>query len=434
MKVQLILTPLEDKSEIIDTWHMPLGLVSLANSIKDLADVEILGGDHLSLEEIIKRLCPGGITGISYTSLSARNVNPIATAAKNMGNFVVVGGQAATASPYDLFTLPGVDAVVVHDGEVPLRMLIERRLTGLSLIPNLYFRDGDNIQKTQVQDQDYPLDQFSPIYQRNLEGIDIDLYKSGVSSNSLLNITANSPINFVSQRGCVRRCSFCSRQDKKHISRDPKNVIAEIRHLQELGFDYVVDNCDTWAFNTEWVRNFSRQYTPEVGMMVFADIRDMNHETLEAMKRCGIDNVLYGVESGSEEILRQNFKAYSKRRIIDTIKHTTDARIKVSASFVLGLLGETSSTLEETEQVIDQLMQFEGVRSYANIIIPLPGSLLWAEFNSQSHQNSLEYDLDSVRRSYLENCTSINLDQLLDLRDRINTCSGLNPRQLEYAR
>jgi anaerobic magnesium-protoporphyrin IX monomethyl ester cyclase len=437
MKLQLIKAPITDLPAV-DRWYMPLELISLANSVHDVCEVEILDGTLLSKEEIIKKI-DADIAGITFTSLSVSNAKEIAEIAKSKNSFVVFGGQAASANPDGLFQIPETDAVIVHGGETSLRTLIENNLKNLEKVPNLHYRQNQNIENTFSQKE--PLDKFYTILDRKKGGLNIEDYiNSYHSSTTFPHIRPSRPTNIFSQRGCPRTCSFCARQDKEHTKRDPKNVVNEIAYLKkEFKIDYLFDISDTWAKDENWMKDFLNLYDAEnIPMTVFADIRDIIKEKLNIMRKCGIDHILFGVESGSEEILKNNGKFYTREKIVETIAATVDSGIKVSASFVVGLLGENKKTLSETESLVPEIVRFGNVHPYVNIIIPLPGSRLWAKFVENEQMKSkygsfFNYDLDEARMDFLKEQTSLKLYELEEFRDRINLCFGLE-KTIEYAR
>jgi len=437
MKVQLVSAPLKDSGGF-DEWYMPLGLLSLANSLNGVSEVEILDGTQMNLEEILGRT-EGDLVGITYTTLSVANVRPIAQQAKSNGGFVIVGGQAATVDPGLLLQMPEIDAVVVYDGEPTLRTLVQNRLSNLDAVPNLVYRANGSLKKTTPKR--IQLDQYYKTLDRNIGGLNIEDYiRSFPESNTLINIEAKRPTNIFSQRGCWRTCSFCARQDKGYRTRDPKNVVKEIRELRERhGVDYVVDCSDTWA-KKQWVDAFRKAYDSSLDtrMMVFANVTDIDEEIARKMAEVNVDNVLYGVESGSERILRTNGKLFTREDVLRAAGLATQRGIKVSASFVLGLLGEDERSLEETYSLIEELGEIKGVRAYANVLIPLPGSPLWKNFMGDPRmmvkysKRGLDYNLEETRKDFLATCTDVDLPPLMELRDQINSRFGL--RALEYAR
>lgn len=436
MKVQLVKIPITELQKV-DQWYMPLELISLANAMQGVADVEILDGTHLSKEDIINNI-DADIVGISYTSLSSRNIKEISDIAKRKGSFVIFGGQAATAKPNDLFNIPETDVVIVHAGEYSLRKIIENNLKNLEEIPNLYYRQNGQVIKTEIRKES--LENYG-ILDRAIGRLNIEDYiEKYPSTTTFPHLKLIRPTNIFSQKGCPRSCSFCARQDKEHLSRKPEEIVEEIKELKnKYKIDYLFDVSDTWAKDLSWIKKFQEVYSnqPKIPMTVFADIRDITKEKLEIMKEIGIDHILYGVESGSDTILKLNGKPYTKQNIKKIISETINSGIKVSTSFVIGLIGENTNTLSETQELISNI-SWENVHTYVNVIIPLPGSKLWSEFTKDTrmkkkYANSLEYDLESVRKDFLQRHTDLTLSKLIDFRDKINHEAGLE-KMLEYAR
>jgi len=434
MKMQFINVPAD---KFPDPWYMPLGQILLGNAIKDISDVEILDGTIISRKEILNRI-DADVVGINYTTLSVKNIPEFVKVAKAKGSYVVFGGHAATAEPLSLFELPETDAVVVGSGETALRNLLENKLNP-SQSPNTYYRKNGQIIKPSKQIDD-PLPHSFKSFSRHIHGLDVEKYlENYVKTTTFPHIVANRPMNILSQKGCPERCSFCARYDKKIKRRNPKDVIDEINYLiDEYRIDYVFDTADTWALGSKWIDEFSQMYSPQIPMSIFANIRDITLNKLDKMKKCGIENILFGIESGSEKILKSNGKRYSLQRIKDVVKQTTQRGISVSGSFVIGLIGEDYKSLNETTQLIDELSVNEKFHPYMNIIIPLPGSPLWKDFTMDKkfidkYNNSLSYNLKETRSDFLNARTSVELGDLRKVRDSLNLKAGLET-QVEYAR
>ena len=94
-KIQLLKAPLDDGHPSIDEWYLPLELLQLARAVgTNNIDVEILDGTHLTIDEIINRLDPDSkFVGVTFTSLSIKSLRSIASVAKRIGLFVVLGGR-----------------------------------------------------------------------------------------------------------------------------------------------------------------------------------------------------------------------------------------------------------------------------------------------------------------------------------------------------
>jgi radical SAM superfamily enzyme YgiQ (UPF0313 family) len=74
----------------------------------------------------------------------------------------------------------------------------------------------------------------------------------------------------------------------------------------------------------------------------------VDKEMLKKMKEAGCWNLVYGVESGSQKILDFVNKRISTETIKKTFKITHEVGMNASASFMVGLPGETWETVEET--------------------------------------------------------------------------------------
>jgi hypothetical protein len=444
--IQLVRCPVDDPNVAADQWNMPLDLLLLAGTIDGTIPVEIVDGSLLSLDEVREKLSRNAsCVGFTYSALSSHTLNLLASDSKERGSFVIIGGQPATGAARSLINESFIDAVCIADGIPVVKSLAEQMVRGkidVTQIPNVLTRTKDGtVIATKHEDEDVWSEKIPP---RDTGGLVPDLYLSEYpETNTLINMGGRRAINIFSKRGCPYTCSFCARQDKRIRCRDPKLVAAEIRNLITCHeVDYILDTSDTWV-NIEWAKKFADELRCDglqpVPMMVFADSRHISPAACWAMKQCGIDSVLLGVESGSERILRENSKFTTKEAIISAVDLLVRFNIRVSCSFVLGLLGEDERSLDETLDLCSELVSKPGVVCYGNVIMPLMGSPLWAKVFGTSRTwpssitRALDYDLTAVREIYVEQATKIR-----DLNILQDACKALlhlsHLEELEYAR
>ena len=418
-KIQLIRCPIDDLTIAADQWNMPLDLLTVADAIDRRCEVEVIDGTLLGLEGVIGRIDPNAeCIGLTYTALSAKSLKTLLPLCKSNGAFVLLGGQPATAAARSLILEENIDAICVGDGQPTMSVLSQQIANGsidLKVIPNLLLRDNGDIIETDRRSDDV-WNQRIP--RRDFGGLEPKRYLSFYpDTNTLLNIGGENATNIFSKRGCRRQCSFCARQDKQQRFRSPALVANEIRCLADTyDIDYILDTSDTWV-DFDWGTEFSREREKagieHIGMMVFADVRDITAEVSQMLVSCGVDSVLFGVESGSERILRRNGKNMTRQQIIDAVDRLVYNDIKVSCSFVLGLLDEDEDSLAETIGLTRELNQRAGVLCYGNTIMPLMGSWLWkSAFPSDRNWPSfitraLDYDLQSTRELYVSVATNV---------------------------
>ena len=111
-----------------------------------------------------------------------------------------------------------------------------------------------------------------------------------------------------------------------------------------------------------------------VEIRVYGDIRDITPESVNLMKELNVVSILVGIESGSEEILIKNNKAMSHNQIIQAIQLLAKNRISICPAYVLGLLGESETSLAQTFEMSREIDMFGNVQTcYWNFITRLPG-------------------------------------------------------------
>jgi anaerobic magnesium-protoporphyrin IX monomethyl ester cyclase len=92
------------------------------------------------------------------------------------------------------------------------------------------------------------------------------------------------------------------------------------------------------------------------------------------MKKAGCDSVFFGLESGSDEILKIMNKQTDKGKAVEAVKTAKKAGIKVGAFFIIGYPGETDRTLIETINFASSL----GLDYLSfNFPYPIPGTGLY---------------------------------------------------------
>lgn len=445
---QLVKSPSQGDMVIEDKWYLPLELVWIGTYLRQFGhEVEVFDGQLRPLEWIKSRL-GADVVGIGFHIHSSEAVDEIVRVAKARGALVVVGGQAATPLARQLLeSNPAIDAVVCYDGEAAMRAIGDALDAGrhpFKDAPNVVYRAAGGIIANPVHE--VPVSEVA-IPDRRLPGIDIEEYISNFrTTNTFLGFDGTRGTNAHTKKGCPRQCSFCGRADKSLRSREPRQAFEEYRLLtEEFGVDYVFDHSDTWALDRAWLEEFRVIYEREGGLplrlSIFADLRDVTPRLVENLKAVGVDTVETGIESGVDGILRQNRKGTTRQRIVERVSLLTKAGIKVEASYVLGILGESRESARQTIDLSRELRErTERVRNYFNIIFPLPGTLIWTKLLADpgmrdKYAKHYSFDIEELRKDYLSRHCDLGEDAyefLFAERRAILQDNGL--RVMEYAR
>jgi len=391
----------------------PLGLVSLANYLKDyfpLIKLKIVDGQLLSMSDIIQELVnfSPDIVGISPLARSYHNALSIARKAKEKRAIVVMGGHHVTGLSEKILLNRGplskdycLDVIVQYDGEKALRDLVAGK--PYQRIPNLIWIDKkNNIRKNRLEFLDL---EKLPQVDWNLANIE-EYFKE--QKRSTRKNYFKRGLSLISKKGCLWRikkkgCIFCSRMDIGLRSKSPINFWQEVFYLNKnYQTDFIWDVRDDFLDDISWLEELV-EIKEHLGISTFqtyARIDSVNKRIIKILDQLGLPLLfIIGFESGSKQSLKTMNKGFSPQFALKKLELLSSANIRVAATFVLGAPNETKESLRETLKFANKLINL-GASIHPHILEPLP--------------NSRAYNLLMSRSKYNKD------EDLLDLRDLVN--------------
>jgi radical SAM superfamily enzyme YgiQ (UPF0313 family) len=109
------------------------------------------------------------------------------------------------------------------------------------------------------------------------------------------------------------------------------------------------------------------------GWVTFARVDTSGDELLAAMRRAGCHTVVFGVESGDEEILAAARKDLTVDDLRAGFRRARRAGLRVAATILLGLPEETAATFQRTMRLVRELdPDFLSI----NVAVPRNGTAL----------------------------------------------------------
>ncbi|MFH1681499.1 MAG: radical SAM protein [Candidatus Eisenbacteria bacterium] len=410
-KLQLVNAPLapEFLPGLRAGAYPPLHLAALATHLRhNLPEltIEILDGEILCLDELMTSL-DGDIVGISCNSLTYSTALDLALVAKGSGAFVVLGGAHPTFVGREILgRRPFVDAVVCGDGEEALLGLVQG--FKLSRIPNLLFRNGKSI-----TENPRCVVSLSTLQAPEYNGIQLDRYFKKYRT-LYPNKPFKRPFIMYSAKGCAWRslpgggCVFCAIQHEGMHQKSPTRFWEEIQLLeQSRQADFVWDVADTFTMQREWIRECVRLKPrgTKIALQVYARSTDVDEEMATLLRALDVFEVFIGIESGSQEILDRAGKGTSLQCNLRAVHLLEMEGIRVILSVVLGLPGESPSTIAETMDHLAGIMSCDNVKEVnCSILLPLPGSRAMQLLGPQlSHNGNGDIvDAESLRAQWVE--------------------------------
>ena len=298
------------------------------------------------------------------------------------GATVILGGPLATTLPQQLLQASRADFAVIGEGEkavIDLVTAIEKG-SGFNDIKSIAYRADGQIVVTESAEPIADLDSI-PFPARHL--LDMKRYirnhfaRFGFKVDGFAKIKST---NLISSRGCPYSCTFCFKQmwGHKWRGRSAENMVAEMETLYyTYGINGFFFNDDTFVLDKERVFKFCallRQKELKIVWYCNGRINLMTQEMLKAMYSAGCRGIAYGLESGNQQILDSMKKNITLGQVRKVVQSTKEAGINITGYFMLGMLGETRATIQETMAFARELeLDFYGF----SLTTPMAGTELY---------------------------------------------------------
>lgn len=355
-----------------------LGLAYLKSYICEHTchEIEILDKikiDRIEIENKISAFKPD-IIGITCLTIYRYDAIKIAELAKKYApdcKIVLGGPHPSFMYEQILNQYPFIDIVVIGEGEVTFKEVISaiESSTPLKDVNGVAFTDKGRVCVTEKRSKIQDLDEL-PFP---------SLMRDPISLND--NIPSKDIGVIMSSRGCNYGCNFCSttRIWGRWRARSPKSVFKEMKMLVEeqkkksilflddeftVDMDRIIKLCQIliekkWA--TPWTCN--------------TRVDHVSLELLEHMKEAGCVHIGFGVESGSEQILKNINKKITVPQIKNAFALAKKAGLKTKAFFMIGNVGENPETVKETKKLLLEIMPDQ--MSVSRSVMIFPGTPLY---------------------------------------------------------
>lgn len=312
------------------------------------------------IESLLRRERPD-VVGITLYTFNRHQGLKLAALAKKLNPrcVVIVGGPHATHVGASILRhYPAVTAVGVGEGEITMLEVARAVRDGASLhgVRGLLLRgaSGEPI-ATGARDTVSDLDAL-PFPSAHFQGYHLD-----VETDASFIITS---------RGCPARCTFCNTPDfwgTRMRFRSPRHMVDEFRYLKErLGILYISVRDDTFTVHKRRVIEFCERLIAsrlDVMWNCQSRVNAIDEERLSWMRRAGCDHIQYGVESGSERILRQLAKDITLDEIREASRATRKMGLTLSIYLIGGVPGETEDDYRATEALLREIRPHDGIVS-----------------------------------------------------------------------
>jgi anaerobic magnesium-protoporphyrin IX monomethyl ester cyclase len=344
--------------EVAGRW-IPLGLVYLAGAARQVKlDAEIYdamakGHAYPEIEQHFRESRADYVATTAITSTIDDAVKTLELARRIRPDTVtILGGVHPTFMYEEVLTCSAVDYIVIGEGEVTLRQLLEVLEAGGNpeTVNGIAFRRGSTVVKTDRRSFMEALDGLPAAW----DLLDWGDYSCLPIPDSRLGAISTS-------RGCDHDCIFCSQQkfwEKTWRARDPQRVADELEHLYSafhVNVFLITDEYPTRS-RERWEALLDAVIAKDIPIYLLMETRAADiirdRDILWKYRKTGIIYISVGIETADQaalDAMRKGMLVEDTKQVIDLLR---EQEIVSEASFMLGFPDETPASIKKTMQLV----------------------------------------------------------------------------------
>ena len=321
------------------------------------------------------------IVGFSATTSSFPDAVGIAQKIKDAkpGTVTVCGGVHASALREKLLaSYPAFDYLVAGEGEETMGELASG--ADPAAIPGLIRRENGMAVANEPRKHIADLDALPfPAYEK-LRGFPKDYHLPLFSYIQIPGAT------MITSRGCMYSCSYCDRSvfQKGFRYNSAAYIYEHMKYLRDrFGARHVNIYDDLFTANRRRIVELCEKLTRfPLGMNFNCAVRVgyTDDDLLRMLKAAGCLMVSLGIESADPDMLARHKSGVSLDDVRDTVARIQAAKLRAKGLFMMGLPGETESSIRRTSDFVISLgLDDMNMAKFT----PFPGAPLWSTIRGE---------------------------------------------------
>jgi anaerobic magnesium-protoporphyrin IX monomethyl ester cyclase len=300
---------------------------------------------------------------------------------------IILYGSHVTTRPKSIINKIGhsVDIFIKGEPELKVNEIIKYLLgkRGDLQIPGIWYKDDNSF-----------IEVKGDLYEKNLDNLLRPNYKKIEFKNYSYNGDGlqNPFVIMLSSRGCPFQCTFCLRaMSPGYRIMSAQKVVEEIQ--------YLVDNFSVKSiFFQDWEYLIDKNRGLEIAKLLLAKsikiqygfnsrVPDMDPNIMSTLKKSGLTRVNFGLESASDQVLKNVNKKITKEQILQAVKICQVNNITAGYYTLINLPGENSESIKETTKFLAKhKIEFRPgtIRYYPGTILGDEVGVDWDDVTSKS--------------------------------------------------
>jgi radical SAM superfamily enzyme YgiQ (UPF0313 family) len=322
--------------------------------------------------------------------------------AKARGAITIAFGTHVTPMPREtLRAYPALDFVLVGEPDLTIRDLLDHFDNKFdrrdALITKIFAEHDPTYQPSLTEDGQPNVEGIKGVawrrgneivanatrpFIKDLNDLPIPLHEHLPLKKYLMPMIKGPFTFIVTSRGCTAGCTYCI----KHVSyqyavrlRSPEKLLEEIILLKNLGIHHIHMYADLFTVSRDQVVALCKLLIENnVGVTWTCNSRVdyVDEEMLQLMGKAGCNLISWGIESGSEQVLKHARKGAYPDKAERALRWAKQAGIMNWGYFIIGLPTETEATIRQT---IDFAKRLPLDIALFHVAAPYPGTPFFFE-------------------------------------------------------
>lgn len=340
-----------------------------------------------------------------HTQKALENISKICNELKRYNIKTIMIGKTVTYNP-DVIKLINFDIGIIGEAEKAIIEILNANINNtkeLSKIDGIVFKDNNKTIVNKPNKEKYDIDNL-PIPNRELCNI-----KDYIDIRSIL-----------TSRGCINKCNFCPTHNYwgSWRGKNAQNVTKEIEYLiQKYNTKKIIFLDDNATVNKKRMQEISKSIIEKkikIKLGCLASINTYDKETFELMYKAGFRWIHFGIESGSQKVLKNNNKNFNINYAKHVIKEVKQLGFRVRTSFIFDL---PTTTKEDMEKTIEFILETEPDEIRGHFLALRLGTTI---YNKLSKEKEIPTQYIHSDKPLLENEEYTNTEMLQDIETLIN--------------
>lgn len=314
-------------------------------------------------------------TSYPYAKILARDIRAVNTKVK-----LAFGGVFASLNaPLVKQQCPEVDFVCRGDGEQLILDLLEHMDDPSGVASLTWAKDGQ-VMNNPNRPTERQLDQW-PFPDR--ESLKLDFVESmPLDVPAVLSLERFTTMQ--TSRGCPWSCVFCDIpvfNEGKWRSRSPAHVLAEFKHLQELGYGAVYFVDDHFLLQPKRIEAICKGLVEQGSTIQWGcegRVDSVAQHLFPAMAQAKCRTLMFGIESGSQKMLDRLRKEQTLAEVENAVRNAKKAGIEIVHGFFV--VGSPDETVEDMNATFDFASKLPLDTFGFNRLCVYRGTPLWHEY------------------------------------------------------